>query len=76
MSLSSLYERSLRKLVFAITALLLCNGLISLVDASGKWKRPLTTTIEPTSTWYSAEDYHRDYFRKHPEGYNCHYMRD
>src|SRR3979411_2363050 len=25
------------------------------VDASGKWKRPLTTTIEPASTWYSAE---------------------
>src|ERR1700687_819988 len=24
------------------------------VDASGKWKRPITTTIEPTSTWYSA----------------------
>src|SRR5438552_3854394 len=39
-----------------------------------RWKRPLTTTIEPTSTWYSAEDYHRDYLRKHPEGYSCHYM--
>ena len=25
------------------------------VDASGKWKRPITTTIEPASTWYSAE---------------------
>src|SRR5205814_2196100 len=23
------------------------------VDASGKWKRPITTTIEPASTWYS-----------------------
>jgi methionine-S-sulfoxide reductase len=46
------------------------------VDASGKWKRPLTTTIEPASTWYSAEDYHQDYLRKHPGGYSCHYMRD
>ena len=46
------------------------------VDASGKWKRPITTTIEPASTWYSAEDYHQDYLRKHPGGYSCHYMRD
>jgi methionine-S-sulfoxide reductase len=46
------------------------------VAASGKWKRPITTTIEPASTWYSAEDYHQDYLRKHPGGYSCHYMRD
>ncbi len=46
------------------------------VDASGKWRRPITTTIEPASTWYSAEDYHQDYLRKHPGGYSCHYMRD
>jgi methionine-S-sulfoxide reductase len=46
------------------------------VDASGKWKRPITTTIEPASTWYSAEDYHQDYLRKHPGGYSCHYMRE
>ena len=46
------------------------------VAASGKWKRPITTTIEPASTWYSAEDYHQDYLRKHPEGYSCQYMRD
>ncbi len=46
------------------------------VDALGKWKRPITTTIEPASTWYSAEDHHQDYLRKHPGGYSCHYMRD
>ena len=46
------------------------------VDGSGKWKRPITTTIELASTWYSAEDYHQDYLRKHPGGYTCHYMRD
>src|SRR6185295_7605226 len=40
------------------------------VDASGKWKRPITTTIEPASTWYSAEDYHQDYLRKNPGGYS------
>ncbi len=46
------------------------------VDASGKWKNPVTTTIEPASTWYSAEENHQDYLRKHPGGYSCHYLRD
>jgi methionine-S-sulfoxide reductase len=45
------------------------------VDASGAWKRPITTTIEPASTWYSAEKYHQDYLQKHPGGYTCHFMR-
>jgi methionine-S-sulfoxide reductase len=30
------------------------------VAASGKWKRPVTTSIEAASTWYSAEQYHQD----------------
>ena len=46
------------------------------VDASGKWQRPITTSIEPASTWYSAEGYHQDYLRKNPGGYTCHFMRD
>ena len=46
------------------------------VDASGKWKRPVTTSIEPAATWYSAEDYHQDYLRQHPGGYTCHFLRD
>jgi methionine-S-sulfoxide reductase len=45
------------------------------VAASGMWKRPITTTIEPASTWYSAEDYHQDYLQKNPGGYTCHFMR-
>src|SRR6476646_11792781 len=46
------------------------------VDASGKWKRPITTSIEPAATWYSAEKYHQDYLRKNPGGYTCHFMRE
>ena len=46
------------------------------VEASGKWKRPITTSIEPASTWYGAEAYHQDYLRAHPGGYTCHFMRD
>lgn len=46
------------------------------VEASGKWKRPITTTIEPGAVWVRAEDYHQDYLVKHPGGYDNHYLRD
>jgi methionine-S-sulfoxide reductase len=45
------------------------------VNASGSWKRPITTSIEPAGTWYSAEKYHQDYLQKNPGGYSCHYIR-
>ncbi len=50
--------------------------VIARVQASGKWNRPVTTSIEPASTWYSAEAYHQDYLRKNPGGYTCHFLRD
>ncbi len=46
------------------------------VDQSGKWRKPVSTSIEPAATWYSAEGYHQDYLQKNPGGYTCHYMRD
>lgn len=46
------------------------------VEASGKWKRPVTTSIEPASTWYSAESDHQDYLLRNPGGYSCHFLRD
>ena len=49
--------------------------VIAQVGASGRWKRPITTSIEPASTWYSAEAYHQDYLRKNPGGYSCHFLR-
>ena len=52
------------------------EAVIARVNASGKWKQPVTTSIEPVATWYSAESYHQDYLRKHPGGYSCHFMRD
>jgi methionine-S-sulfoxide reductase len=50
--------------------------VIERVNASGKWRKPITTSIEPAGTWYSAETYHQDYLRKNPGGYTCHYLRD
>ena len=46
------------------------------VDKSGKWKRPVVTEITGASTFYPAEEYHQDYLQKHPNGYNCHYLRN
>jgi peptide methionine sulfoxide reductase msrA/msrB len=46
------------------------------VDQSGKWKRPVVTEIVEASRFWPAEDYHQDYLRKNPGGYNCHYLHD
>lgn len=46
------------------------------VDASGKWKRPLTTEIVPAAEFWLAEEYHQDYLQKNPGGYTCHFLRD
>jgi peptide-methionine (S)-S-oxide reductase len=40
------------------------------VAASGKWKQPVVTQIEPAPTFWKAEDYHQRYFEKH--GGSCH----
>ena len=52
------------------------EAVIARVNATGKWKKPITTSIEPAATWYSAEKYHQDYLKKNPGGYTCHWMRD
>jgi peptide methionine sulfoxide reductase msrA/msrB len=46
------------------------------VEASGKWRKPITTEIVPAGPWWRAEEYHQDYLEKHPGGYTCHYVRD
>ena len=38
--------------------------------ASGRYRRPIVTTIEPAATFWPAEDYHQRYFEKH--GGHCH----
>ena len=42
--------------------------------AATAFRDPLTTEIAPLTRFWPAEDYHQDYFRKHPgEGY-CSYV--
>jgi len=40
------------------------------VEASGKWKQPIVTQIEPAPTFWKAEESHQRYFQKH--GGHCH----
>jgi len=37
---------------------------------SGKFKDPIVTEIVSASTFYPAEDYHQDYYKKNPLRYN------
>ncbi len=53
----------------------IAKAVIAVVDASGKWKAPVVTKVEPMSTWVRGEDYHQDYLVNHPNGYNDHYLR-
>jgi methionine-S-sulfoxide reductase len=51
------------------------EAAIQAQNNSGKWKSPVTTTIEDLKAFYSAEDYHQDYLQKNPGGYTCHFWR-
>jgi peptide-methionine (S)-S-oxide reductase len=39
-------------------------------QASGRFKSPIVTQVEPAPTFWKAEDYHQRYFEKH--GGHCH----
>lgn len=49
--------------------------MIELTNQSGLYKDEVITTLEPLTTFWSAEEYHQDYLQKNPTGYTCHFLR-
>lgn len=39
------------------------------LEKSGKFAKPIVTEITPVTKFYSAEDYHQDYYKKNPLHY-------
>ncbi len=42
------------------------DAFIAKLSASGAYKQPIVTRVEPLRGFYRAEDYHQDYARLHP----------
>jgi peptide-methionine (S)-S-oxide reductase len=51
------------------------QAVIKRINESGKWKRPIMTTLERFEKWWLGEGYHQDYLVKNPGGYTFHFMR-
>lgn len=45
--------------------------LIAELNRARLWKKPIVTQIAPLNKFYHAEDYHREYFSRHPEQAYC-----
>ncbi len=47
------------------------EAVVRELEATGAWQRRIVTEIVPFATFYPAEEYHRDYFRRNPEKGYC-----
>ncbi len=45
----------------------IAEEIIAELTASGKFKSPIATKIEPFTNFYEAEDYHQEYYEKYQE---------
>jgi len=48
--------------------------LIKELDAGKLFSAPIVTEVSPATTFYPAEDYHQDYYRRNPEKGYCQAM--
>lgn len=44
------------------------------LDTSGAWTKPIVTAIEPYKNFYSAENYHQNYYNSNPAQMYCQYV--
>ena len=45
--------------------------VIQEIDQAEMWREPIVTEVTPLTTFYRAEEYHQDYFRKNPTAGYC-----
>ncbi|MEM6978368.1 MAG: peptide-methionine (S)-S-oxide reductase MsrA [Planctomycetota bacterium] len=46
------------------------KSMIAQIDEQGVYRQPIVTKVQPATTWWPAEEYHQDYFRRNPnQGY-------
>jgi peptide-methionine (S)-S-oxide reductase len=53
----------------------IAEKIIQIVNDSKKWDGIVTTSLEPYTKFWKAEEYHQDYLVKKPNGYTCHFER-
>jgi peptide-methionine (S)-S-oxide reductase len=47
------------------------EAVIDELSKEGIWDKPIVTRIMPATAFYRAEDYHKDYYARHPESAYC-----
>jgi peptide-methionine (S)-S-oxide reductase len=45
--------------------------VIKKLDRAGAWDSPIVTEVAPLEKFYPAEEYHHEYYKKHPELAYC-----
>jgi peptide-methionine (S)-S-oxide reductase len=48
--------------------------VIQELNAAGIWKAPIVTEVVPLTAFYPAEDYHQEFFQRHPEQMYCQFV--
>ena len=50
---------------------IIAERVIKEINDAYIWDAPIVTELKPYSKFHSAEDYHRDYFERHPQQTYC-----
>ena len=50
---------------------LIADEVIKEIDDAHIWHSPIVTELKPYTKFHNAEEYHRDYFERHPEQSYC-----
>ncbi len=49
-------------------------AVIQKMSAARTWKAPIVTEVKPFKNFYTAENYHFDYYRQHPDESYCRFV--